>query len=187
MESKPPKPKHLHYDSPGIPHGLTFSCYKYRSFLNYRRPRMYLINSLEKARINHNFDLWAYVIMPNHVHLVIFPKNNDYSIPEILNSIKLPAAKMTLHWMGVNMPEILRLFATDEKMQPYRFWLDAGGYDRNLRDQDELVKFVKYVHDNPVRKGLVEDPTQWYWSSAGDWLNDVKGPIRIDKDSFPVL
>jgi putative transposase len=147
---------------------------------------MYLINSLEKARMKLNFDLWAYVIMPNHVHLVIFPKNNDYSIPEILNSIKLPAAERALHWMRVNKPEILSLFATGEKMQPYRFWLDAGGYDRNLRDQDELVKYVKYVHDNPVRKGLVENPTQWYWSSASDWLSDVKGPIRIDKDSFPV-
>ena len=187
MKPKTQRMKYLHFNTPGTPHGLTFSCFKNRNFLNYKRTRIYLVNSLENSRRKHNFDIWAYVIMPDHVHLLVFPKNADYSISKILKSIKLPVAKHTLQWIRVNKPENLRLFATGEKHHPYRFWKDGGGYDRNIRDQNELNRFVNYVHDNPVRRGLVEQSIQWYWSSASEWLCDIKGPVGIDRESFPVL
>ena len=73
------------------------------------------------------------------------------------------------------------------KRPAYRFWQDGGGYDRNIRDQDELTRFVEYVHNNPVRRGLVARPEEWYWSSARDWLTEQEGPVQIDKDSFPIM
>ena len=46
---------------------------------------------------------------------------------------------------------------------------------------------VNYIHDNPVRRGLVEQAEDWKWSSLVEWLEEGSGPIRIDRDSFPEM
>jgi len=48
----------------------------------------------------------------------------------------------------------------------YRFWQRGGGYDRNVWEPDTLRKMIEYIHDNPVRRGLVTRATDWPWSSA---------------------
>lgn len=81
------------WDIPGQAHALTFSCYRQRQFLSEARFCQYLIDALNRARTTHAFDLWAYVFMPEHVHLVIYPKHNDYSVSRILQAIKQPVSR----------------------------------------------------------------------------------------------
>jgi putative transposase len=77
---------------------------------------------------------------------------------------------------------------TGLKSPRYRFWQDGGGYDRIIRDNKEFDRLIDYVHSNPVRRGLVENPEDWYWSSAADWNSgDDKGPIRIDRERIPIM
>jgi len=45
----------------------------------------------------------------------------------------------------------------------YHFWQKGGGYDRNYITPKEIIKQVNYIHDNPVRKGLVDGPEEWDW------------------------
>ena len=182
-----PRNKYIRFNTPGTPHGLTFSCYQNQKIFKFRRTCECFIQALKKARKKHNFHIWAYVIMPDHVHLLIFPCEGDYSISDILSSIKHSTSKRVINWVKRNRPQYLKNFETEKKHHPYRFWQDGGGYDRNIRNHAELIRFVNYVHNNPVRRGLVNDPTEWYWSSAGAWLLDLKGPVEIDKISFPIL
>ena len=49
------------------------------------------------------------------------------------------------------------------------FWQRGGGHDRNLRSDDDMREKIAYIHMNPVRRGLVEKPTDWDWSSACDY------------------
>jgi len=49
----------------------------------------------------------------------------------------------------------------------YRFWQRGGGYDRNLVSKQAVLNSIEYIHNNPVRKGLVKSPEDWNWSSAG--------------------
>jgi len=121
--------KCIRYNIPGHAHELTFSCYRNRRFLLSERTCQLLIESIEKAREEHHFSLWAYVIMPDHVHLLIQPRDNEYNISNILKEIK-----------------------TD-----------------------------------PVRKGLVDEPGKWYYSSYNCWFNDIDKPIRIDKETWPLF
>jgi len=179
--------KYVRFNIPGDAHALSFACFRNRRFLNYSLTRKYFIEALSAARKKHNFHIWAYVIMPEHAHLLIFPRNESYSISDILQSIKQPVARKAIRFLRQNRPEVLRLMETGEKHHPYRFWQDGGGYDRNIRDHDELVRFVEYAHDNPVKRGLVEKPEDWYWSSAREWISGEHGPIRVDKESFPVM
>jgi len=175
-----------HYDSPGEPHELTFSCYKGRPFLARERACGYLAQALEGARQKHGFHIWAYVFMPEHVHLLIWPTRESYSISGILRSIKQSVARRALRYLRRHNPGGLRLLATGQKHSPYRFWQDGSGYDKNVTDRDILRKMVKYIHENPVRRGLVDRPEDWQWSSARDWMEQGRGPVTIDKESFPV-
>jgi putative transposase len=76
------------YNFPGDAHELTFSCYRHRAFLSSNRTCRYLVDSIVRAKQKYEFDLWAYVFMPNHAHLLVYPRKQDYSVSQILLSIK---------------------------------------------------------------------------------------------------
>jgi putative transposase len=173
------------WDFAGQAHELTFNCYLNRSFLSKERTRQFLVHSINAARRRCEFDLWAYVFMPNHVHLVICPKRETYSISDILLSIKQPVSRKAILYLKEHNPAGLRLLATGQRARSYHFWQKGGGYDRNITQVDTLIETVRYIHNNPVRKGLVQTPSEWYYSSAADWESGKPGPLSIDHDSFP--
>ena len=69
-------------NAPGHAHELTFSCYQRYPFLKAERTCLWLVDAIQAARVKHNFDLWAYVFMPEHVHLIVRPREPDYSRAE---------------------------------------------------------------------------------------------------------
>ena len=133
-----------------------------------------------------HFDLWAFVIMPEHVHLVLLP-HEGILIREILSPIKQRVTRRCLHWVEQNAPTFLARMAD---VQPdgtvtHRFWQRGGGYDRNLRSLADVYEKIRYVHGNPVRRGLVERAEDWPWSSAKAWGDGGDLPLRLDRDSLP--
>ncbi|MGW8256440.1 MAG: hypothetical protein ACWGMZ_03040, partial [Thermoguttaceae bacterium] len=64
------------YDVPGDAHYLTFSCFRRLPLLNNDRLRKWMIEAIGLGRVKSPFDLWAYVIMPEHVHVILLPKGN---------------------------------------------------------------------------------------------------------------
>ncbi len=165
---------------------MTFNCYLNRPFLSRERTCGYLIDSINAARQKWEFDLWAYVFMPNHVHLVICPRRETYSISDILLAIKQPVSRRAITYLKEHNPAGLRLLATAQRARPYHFWQKGGGYDRNITQISTLVETIHYVHNNPVRKGLVQTPGEWHYSSAADWESGRSGPLSIDHDSLPM-
>jgi len=77
---------------PGHAQSLAFSCVCRRPFLSKDRGRLWLVEAVDRARQKHAFDLWAYVILPEHVHLLIWPREPRYSISQMLTSMKRPVA-----------------------------------------------------------------------------------------------
>src|SRR5947207_749575 len=84
------------YNEPGDAHSLTFSCFGRQRFLDRDRTRNWFVEAVERARDRHRFHVWAYVIMPEHAHLLIWPTESKYNISVILNSIKQSVAKRAL-------------------------------------------------------------------------------------------
>jgi putative transposase len=171
----------------GHAHELTFSCYRNRKFLLSDRTCRWLIESIERAREKHNFSLWAFVFMPDHVHLLINPTEKEYNISNILKDIKTDTARKTVKYLKENNPSELLKLSTDQQYRKYRFWQKGGGYDRNIIKESTLIDSVKYIHNNPVRKNLVDEPEKWYYSSYNCWINGVNEPIRIDKETWPLF
>jgi len=169
----------------GHAHELTFGCYDNQAFLAQERFCGYLVESIVSSRQKHQFDLWACVFLPNHVHLLVCAREPEYSISNILLSIKQPVARRATNYIRSCDPDSLKSMATSQAHRPHRFWQKGGGYDRNMTKTRTIIELVRYIHNNPVRKALVETPEQWYYSSAADWQNIRQGPIPIDFDSFP--
>jgi len=83
-------------DFPGHAHELTFTCYQRYRFLSVERPCLWLADAIGRARTLHDFALWAFVFMPEHVHLIIAPRREASSVSAILQSIKQPVAQRAL-------------------------------------------------------------------------------------------
>ena len=159
------------YNEPGHAHYLTFSCYRGLRLLSRDAPRRWFIEALAKARDRHAFDVHAYVIMPEHVHLLVRPRRATYQMGMFLKAVKRPVswnAKQQLRPSG-NVVCLKRLTVRKGARSVFRFWEAGGGFDRNLWSNEALKEAVAYIHANPVRKGLVERPTDWPWSSARFW------------------
>jgi putative transposase len=164
-------------------HELTFSCYQRRAFLGRDRTRGYLIDAINRARNRHAFHVWAYAIMPEHVHLLIWPTCPFYSISGILKSIKQSVARKAIAWLNKYNPEGLKWVETNQPGKPYQFWQDGGGYDRNIRSAIVLRKVMDYIHENPCKRELSATAEEWMWSSAKDWAGLGAGPIPLDKET----
>ncbi|MHC4642296.1 MAG: REP-associated tyrosine transposase [Planctomycetota bacterium] len=175
------------YNIPKHAHELTFSCYGNQKFLLSDRICQWLIESVERAREKHNFSLWAFVFMPDHVHLLIKPMDEEYSISNILKDIKTDTARKAVKYLKENKPSELSKLNTAQRYRKYRFWQKGGGYDRDIIKESTLIDSVEYIHNNPLRKSLVDEPGKWYYSSYNCWMNGVDEPLRIDKETWPLF
>jgi putative transposase len=177
------------YNDPGHAHALTFPCFHRQPFLSKDGSRRWFIDTVDRARVKYHFHVWAYVIMPEHVHLLLWPTTPDYNVSDVLNSIKQSISKRGLLFVRREAPAFL---ARMEDKQPngavqYRFWQRGGGYDRNMIEPATVHQQIEYIHNNPVRRRLCLQPEDWLWSSAADYAGIRTGPLRIDRESLPML
>ncbi len=146
------------YNIPGHAHFLTFSCVGRLPLLSRNRTRQWFIDAIESARVKCNFRRWAYVIMPEHVHLLIRPRESDYSMGRIEAAIKRPVSAKAKSWLieENRLDWIERLTVKRGDASVFRFWLLGGGYDQNLWNERPIEEVIDYIHANPVRRGLVQ-------------------------------
>ena len=140
-----------------------------------------MIEAINAARQNRHFSVFAFVIMPEHVHLIVNANNPEYEMSWFLKSVKQPVSRRASDWLVKHDPERhskLSVVRKDGKKE-FRFWQPGGGYDRNITQHTTLLDMINYVHRNPVRRGLVEKPVDWKWSSAS-WYEKGEGLLKID-------
>ena len=171
-------------DVPGTARFLTFSCYRRLRLLDNDRIKARFVACLGDAMTRHDVSLLAWVVMPEHVHLVVY-REDDRPLGAFLQTLKDPFARGVLRrWRELDAPVLPRL---RDKAGSTHVWQAGGGYDRNVVG-NELVEKIRYVHRNPVRRGLVTDSLEWPWSSAAAYraLPESDGPpIAFDLLSSP--
>jgi putative transposase len=177
------------YNTPGDSHALTFNCFHGQAFLSKDRTRLWLIDSLCRASERLQFDIWAYVIMPEHCHILVCFRNAAYSISRVLEAIKLPVTRRARSFLEHTAPESLHRMRDQQPSGrvAYRFWQRGGGHDRNLFEPNAVHAKIEYIHNNPVRRGLVARPEDWRWSSAARYAGIRDVPLTPDADSIPPL
>ena len=163
---------------PGHLHELTFSTYRRLPVLTDDRWRAHFCEALSAALPKVERGLVAWVVMPEHVHLLVLPDRRpgddggDVSarLSRLLAAAKCPVsvrvkADLAASPAGAGLLDRLTVRERPGK-SAFRFWQEGAGYDRNFHTPAAIAAAVEYIHANPVRRGLVKRPADWPWGSA---------------------
>src|SRR6266404_5658530 len=135
------------YNEANQPRELTFSCFHRYPFLGRERTREWFREALEAARTKIGFQIWAYVLMPDHVHLLIYPSDAPQRMSRFLQAVKEPVARRAIAHLKASAPAWLdRLRVQEGKRVRHRFWQPGGGYDRNVTSSATLRAMIDYLH-----------------------------------------
>ena len=158
-------------------HFITFSCYRRVAFLRSVGSRNKFVQILGQVRDRYRFSLVGYVVMPEHVHLLIGEPAK--ATPSTVVQVLKQRVSRRLRRKKRAIPGQLNLnFAGGEPSQP-RFW-QRRFYDFNVWSLKKRVEKLHYMHMNPLKRKLVEHPRDWPWSSFSFYSNPKQGLIRID-------
>ena len=147
------------YQTSGHDHFVTFTCYHRLPYLNDDHSRTVFEDILEATRKRHGFDLYGYVLMPDHVHLLL-SEPQDSKLEEVFRALKTQTSKQL-------------------KGDRPQFW-QRRYYDLNVFTRPKFNEKLRYLHRNPVKARLVENPEDWPWSSYCHWLTGIPGRIQIE-------
>ncbi len=165
---------------------LTFSCYCRLPLRTNDIWREMLSRAIDRALENHHWRLTAFVFMPEHLHLLVFPIcPSATNIETVLKTIKRPYSYRIKQALVVNSSPLLKRLTIRQRLgvQTFRYWQEGPGYDRNLYSPKAVVSSIDYMHENPVRRGLCRRAADWSWSSARWYACDGTG---VD-DALPML
>jgi putative transposase len=162
--------KHFHF--------ITFSCYRQLPLLGTVHARNLFVEELGKVRERFGFLLVGYVVMPNHVHLLMSePREGTPST--VLQLLKQRISrKMRKQQHTESKAQSGLTFSKPEKELP-AFW-QPRFYDFNVYSYEKQKEKLDYMHANPVTRGLAENPEEWIWSSFSFYAKDETGLLRID-------
>jgi len=147
------------YQQTGDVHFITFSCYRRLPLLG-SEPRDTFVVTLERVRRWYGFYLIGFVVMPEHVHLLLSePERGKLAV--VLQMLK----------------QIVSCKLSDHATNP--FW-QPRYYDFNVWREQKLTEKLDYIHSNPVQRGLVTRPEDWRWSSARHYATGEECGVAIE-------
>jgi putative transposase len=152
--------KPVRYQEQGCLHFITFSCYQRMKLLDSPTARHVFEQELERVRLWYGCYVVGYVIMPEHVHLLISePERKPLSV--VLQMLK----QITSHKL--------------RRSNLLRFW-QVRYYDFPVWSEPKRVEKLRYIHRNPVKRGLVTRPEDWPWSSFVHYATGLQGVVEIE-------
>jgi putative transposase len=166
-----------HYHEPGDFHELTFSCYRRMPLLTNDAWRCHFARGLDAALVAEQFHLIAFVVMPEHVHLLVWPSRPDAAAEQIsrfLIAVKVYASQQVKADLERSVSRLLSKLIVRERpgRTVFRYWQEGPGYDRNLQNEETVSASIEYIHMNPVRRGLCTAAVDWRWSSARWYVSE---------------
>jgi putative transposase len=175
-----------HFDDWGTARFLTFSCYHSLPLLQEDWRKLFVIEHLARLRRSLGIKIYGYVLMPDHMHLVLHPPDGVKLGIEIGKFKALSARAILQEWRiraesGIAAPTINGAPPTAVRNRAVRtvFW-QRRCYDHNCRSRESVFEKIQYCHMNPVRAGLTDSPEKWRWSSCRWYLGLRPVGLEID-------
>src|SRR5574341_619627 len=168
-----------HYDHDGKARFLTFCTQNRMAILTNESVLASLLQAIEWAREKYGFRLIGYVIMPDHVHLVIIPAIES-KVGTLIGEIKRTSTKLIHYELRNKDNDLMSKFKVRRNgIDKFALW-QKRCFARNCRDDLEVWEKVNYCHTNPVNNGLVRIPREWKWSSFNWYHGNRDVPLTID-------
>jgi putative transposase len=159
-----------HFDHDGRTRFVTFSTHQQLPILSDPELSSMVFGALEAVTREYRCTLLAWVIMPEHVHLVLSPPV-DAALGQIIGEIKSRSAKAAHSILLRRRSPLLASLRVHRDGQSHFALWKKRCFDRNCRSDEEICQKVRYCHWNPVRRGLAHAPEDYLWSSARRWLS----------------
>ena len=152
----------------GHSHFITFTCYRRMEHLTSSHACSAVLRALENTRKRYELRVYGFVLMPEHVHLLLSEPERA-SLARAMQSLKSASARMA------------RDKPTEGMAGRAPFW-QVRYYDRYMRDYDEFSEKLRYIHRNPLKRGLCSSPEQWPWSSFRHYWNGADVGVEIESE-----
>jgi len=162
----------------GYLHFITTSCYQRLPLLARAENRDLFLQVLEQVRRRYGFVVVGYVVMPEHVHLLLSePERGHPSL--VMQVLKQGVARRLLCRLRRERdPRQGELW--DIALEQQHIW-QKRFYDFAVWTAEKRQEKLHYIHQNPVRRGLALEPEHWQWSSARDYLGGEAGPVLVNE------
>src|SRR5882672_11526987 len=160
-------------------HFVTFACYHRHPSFTTDAAKQIFGNALERVRCRFGLYVYGYVVMPEHVHLLLSEPGGPFNAEGgplkpsfgLSGALTLADAVKSLK-QGVSR----RLIG-----EATHFW-QKRYYDFNIRNHSQFVEKLRYIHRNPVKGGLCERPEDWEWSSFRHYATGCAGRVEIESE-----
>jgi REP element-mobilizing transposase RayT len=169
-----------------IPHFLTFTVIGWIDVFSRETYKEKLLESLQYCIEEKGLAVHAWVIMTNHVHLIVSTKNNK--IADVVRDIKKYTSRQIIELIEQNPKEsrkewMLNIFSfagkSNNNNKNYQFWRQDY-HPVELNTNEKLTQRLVYLHENPVRSGLVWEAWHYKYSSALDYSTNEKGLLKVE-------
>jgi putative transposase len=164
------------YYGAGDLHFITCSCFGRQPLLGTPRRRDLLLTVLEQVRRRYQFVVVGYVVMPEHIHLLI-GEPQEKTPSTVMQALKIGFARRVIaeeHRQGV------RHFSCLSSSGAQHIW-QKRFYDFNVWAEHKRIEKLRYMHRNPVKRGLVASPELWRWSSFRAYFLGEAGLVRVNE------
>jgi putative transposase len=171
----------------GQSHFVTFCCYHRGRLLTTDESRRIFELALERVRRKFRLQVYGYVVMREHVHLLLSEPQLDTSggrtaplkPKDGLNGP--PLGELQQHTLADAVKSLKQGVSRRLIGAAEHFW-QKRYYDLNIRDYPQLVEKLRYIHRNPVKAGLCERPEDWEWSSFRHYATGCEGRVEIESE-----
>jgi len=140
-------------------HFITFTCHHRKPLLDGAAAKSEFEIALERVREGYRLCIYGYVVMPEHVHLLLSEPERS-NLAQVIKAMKQAVSR--------------RLIGGKDAFWQKRY------YDHNVRNYDSFVGKLRYIHRNPVKRGLCDRPEDWEWSSFRHYATGVEGIVQIE-------
>jgi putative transposase len=166
------------YHGRGDLHFITFSCYERRALLGTVRARDLFLKILEQVRRRCAASVVGYVVMPEHVHLLLSEPRGG-TLAKLMQVLKqrVSHAIRRRQRRGVSGQLSLAFPASSGLLR--RFW-QRRYYDFNVYSAQKMWEKLDYIHTNPVKRKLVMHPKDWPWSSWAFYATGEPGVVKVE-------
>ena len=151
-------------------HFITFTVHRHRRLLDHDRPKQILLGVLNSELERHDARCVGFVLMPEHVHAIVwFPEAGR--LTRFMHGWKRKSSFRIRTWYREAAASYFVGFGEGD-----RFW-QPKYHSFEICEQTKLTEKLRYMHENPVRRGLVSRATDWRWSSAR-W-HESRRPVGV--------
>jgi putative transposase len=160
-------------------HFITCSCYRCLPLLGTARSRDLFVKILNHVCARYQFSLVGYVVMPEHIHLLIGePK---VGTPATVMQVLKQRVTRALDQRRRECPPESEVPLCQERTAANRSFWERRFYDFNVWSRKKEIEKIDYMHMNPVKRGLVAHPKDWRWSSYARYQGLSVAPFSIEK------